>query len=80
MRDESRATGVFGTVGRASEHHRREARTETTFRQHGMASEYPRLQLWSAEEYFEGDKPDMPAMLDPYTGKLQIPDLFTTGS
>ena len=38
---------------------------------------YPRLQLWSIQEYFDGNLPMMPIMNDPYTGKPQFQsDLF----
>ena len=38
---------------------------------------YPRMQLWSIREYFDGNLPMMPIMNDPYTGKPQFqPDLF----
>lgn len=38
---------------------------------------YPRLQLWSIREYFDGNLPMMPIMNDPYTGKPQLRlDLF----
>ncbi len=33
------------------------------------AEAYPRCQMWSIEEYFEGIRPHLPAMLDPLTGK-----------
>lgn len=33
------------------------------------ASRYPRLALWSIEEYFEGRMPAMPPMCNPYTGE-----------
>lgn len=36
---------------------------------------YPRIQFWSIEEYFEGAKPDLPPLLDPYTGKRQAQDV-----
>ena len=38
---------------------------------------YPRMQLWSIREYFDGNLPMMPIMNDPYTGKPQLRlDLF----
>ena len=33
------------------------------------ASEYPRAQLWSMEDYFDNRMPMLPALADPYTGK-----------
>ena len=40
------------------------------------ATQYPRLQFWSAEEYFEGIMPQLPPMADPYTGKSVQLDMF----
>lgn len=34
-----------------------------------QASTFQRVQLWSIEEYFNGVKPNIPIMLDPYTGE-----------
>ncbi|MDD9802726.1 MAG: site-specific DNA-methyltransferase [Deltaproteobacteria bacterium] len=40
----------------------------------GSATKYPRFQVFSAEQYFAGDHPNLPPLLDPMTGKpLQIP-------
>ena len=33
---------------------------------------YPVLQLWSIEEHFDGRAPQLPVMLDPYTGKPDV--------
>ena len=33
------------------------------------ASRYPRVQLWSIRDYFEGRMPILPSLADPYTGK-----------
>lgn len=33
------------------------------------AERYPRVQLWSIADHFEGRRPRLPAMADPYTGK-----------
>ena len=41
------------------------------------ASEYPRLQFWSAEEYLKGTRPHLPSMADPYTGKAVQADMFS---
>lgn len=37
--------------------------------------QYPRVQLWSIEDYFDGVIPDLPPLLDPYTGKRQAQDV-----
>ena len=39
-------------------------------------SEYPRAQLWSIHDYFNGTQPAIPPMNDPYTGKQIEPSLF----
>lgn len=39
------------------------------------ASEFPRIQLWSIRDYFNGRLPVLPAMADPYTGKPMHPRL-----
>ena len=33
------------------------------------AGRYPRVQLWSIADFFEGRLPNLPALADPYTGK-----------
>ena len=33
------------------------------------ANEYPRVQLWSIADYFDGQRPHLPTMADPYTGR-----------
>lgn len=40
------------------------------------ASRYPKVQIWSIEDYFAGRKPDLPPLADPFTGKPMEPDLF----
>lgn len=39
-------------------------------------SSYPKLQIWSIEEYFERKKPDLPTMKNPWTGKTIGENLF----
>ena len=36
---------------------------------HVNGYQYPRMQLWSVGEYFEGRFPNLPLMNDPFTGK-----------
>ena len=36
------------------------------------AESYPRCQIWSIAEHFEGIRPHLPAMLDPLTGKPML--------
>ena len=68
MEREQAAMGLYTTVEpiRAAG-----ARTEATHR--GFltlgASQYPRAQLWSIQDYFDNRMPDLPALADPYTGK-----------
>ena len=33
------------------------------------ASRYPRVQVWSIADYFDGRFPHLPALADPFTGK-----------
>ena len=40
------------------------------------ATDYPRLQFWSVEEYLDGIRPNLPSMADPYTGKAVQTDIF----
>ena len=68
MEREQAAMGLYTTVEpiRAAG-----ARTEATHR--GFltlgATEYPRAQLWSIQDYFDNRMPLLPALADPYTGK-----------
>ena len=69
------ACGVFITVDRVRS---RAARTEAA--QLGEiavgANRHPRAQLWSIEEYFDGVRPNLPALSDPYTGRPIEPTIF----
>ena len=40
------------------------------------AGRYPRAQLWSIADHFEGRRPSLPALADPDTGRLIEPSLF----
>lgn len=42
------------------------------------ASRYPRVQLWSIADFFEGKMPSLPALADPYTGRAVQPYLQLT--
>ena len=62
------ALGCFITLDRAtSPSARREAAAMGDIEI--QASRYPRMQLWSIEEYFDSRMPDLPVMKNPYTGK-----------
>lgn len=39
-------------------------------------NQFPRMQLWSIDDFFNGRKPILPVMTDPYTGKRILPQLF----
>lgn len=39
-------------------------------------STYPKLQIWSIKEYFDGKNPDLPPMKNPWTGKEIGENLF----
>ena len=74
-RDEA-ALGCFVTLDPvASPSARREA--AAMGRLEIQASRYPRMQLWSIAEHFDGRAPRLPPMSDPYTGKPLIqPELL----
>ena len=40
------------------------------------AERYPRVQLWSIADYFEGRRPHLPVLTDPYTGKPVEPRIL----
>ena len=61
------ALGVFVTLERPPQAWAAEAAEAGRFRL--GAESYPRCQMWSIEEFFEGSRPHLPAMLDPLTGK-----------
>ena len=62
-----KALGVFITLERPPKSWAAEAARAG---KHPLGAElYPRCQLWSIEEFFEGSRPHLPAMLDPFTGK-----------
>ena len=64
---EEAACGVYITLDRAtSPRARREAAGKGTLRI--GASEFPRVQLWSIAEHFQGRQPELPVLNDPYTG------------
>ena len=70
------ACGVFITLAasQVSEPMRRDAKAQGTYRIEGSAREYPRVQFWHLDEWFDHDKdprflPDLPPMKDPFTGK-----------
>ena len=71
---EGAALGLFITLDRvASRGARAEAAGSGTI---GFGtSTYPRVQLWSVEQWFAGERPDLPAMADPYTGKPMVGSL-----
>ena len=39
------------------------------------AAEYPRVQFWSIQDYFDGRRPNLPVMADPNTGRAMQPSL-----
>lgn len=43
------------------------------------AREFPRAQLWSIEEHFENIRPDLPALVDPYTGQEMAKKVVLNG-
>ena len=73
---EDAACGVFVTVDRV-----RSAAARTEAAQMGEiavgANRHPRAQLWSIEEYFDGVRPNLPALANPYTGRPIEPTIFS---
>ena len=71
---EDAALGLYITLDRvASRSARAEAAGAGTI-QFGTST-YPKVQLWSIEQWFAGERPDLPAMADPYTGKPMVGSL-----
>ena len=68
--------GIFVTLERVKNSRARAAAQEKGTYTVG-ASRYPRLQFWSAQEYLDGVRPNLPAMADPYTGEAVQIDMFT---
>lgn len=62
-----KALGVFITLEPPPKSWKAEAAEAGRFRL--GADSYPRCQMWSIEEFFEGIRPHLPAMLDPLTGR-----------
>ena len=61
------AIGIYITLDRVtSRTARQEARAAGTVKI--GATEYPRMVLWSIEDLFEGQMPNIPVLTDPYTG------------
>ncbi len=73
---EPAACGVFITLGRVSSSQARALAAEQGVVTIG-AQRYPRVQLWSIENYFEERLPQLPALADPNTGKPMQPSLLS---
>ena len=72
---ENAAFGVYITIdGVESGQARAEARAKGTISV--GASAFPRVQLWSIRDFFEGRWPNLPTLTDPYTGKPVQPTLI----
>ena len=71
MASEEAALGIFITLHKVGGRQRRNAERELAgfgmFQQ--GASEFPRLQLWSIEEYYDDRFPYLPTLAHPITGK-----------
>ena len=72
---EGAACGVFVTLERVRSP---QARALTAERGEAVsgAGRYPRVQLWSIEELFEGRRPALPALADPQTGRPVQPRML----
>ena len=72
---EQAACGIFITVEPVSSPRARaEAAAAGTISISG--DEYPRVQLWTIHDYFEGRTPKLPMLAAPYTGEAAQPTLF----
>ena len=72
---EGAACGVFITLGRVRSPQARALAAERGEAASG-AGRYPRVQLWSIEELFEGRRPALPALADPQTGRPVQPRML----
>ncbi len=71
MASEEATLGIFITLRKVVGQQRRNADAEQADfgSLHQGVSTFPRLQLWSIEEYFEDRFPQLPILAHPYTGK-----------
>lgn len=73
MHREEAVCGVFVTTEKVD---RRKRSAYREFENMGRfeigANNFPRAQFWSIEEYFDGRFPNLPPMLNPYTGKPMV--------
>lgn len=75
LREQGATMGVFITL-------RGDPATEKWCKKHGVvkvqggATEYPRFQVWSMEDFFEGRAPQLPGLLDIFTGKTVQTEIF----
>ena len=65
---EKAALGVYVTLNPVTSQDARVAAHQARTVRVG-AEEYPRCQLWSIADHFEGRRPHLPTMTDPYNGK-----------
>ena len=72
---EGAACGVFVTLERVRSPQARALAAERGEAVSG-AGRYPRVQLWSIEELFEGRRPALPALADPQTGRPVQPRML----
>jgi len=79
LRRENAAFGVFITLEPVASASARAEASAEGFAMLG-ASRYPRAQLWSIRDYFEGRMPVLPSLADPYTGKPMQATLAMTAS
>ena len=68
------AIGLLITVDRVKNRAARAAAASAGTMSFGSSS-YPKVQMWSIEQWFEGQRPELPALADPYTGKPMMESL-----
>ena len=78
VRREEATMGLFITVDEVTS---RAARSEVAEVGNVVfgSSTYPKIQLWSIAQSFAGERPALPAMADPYTGKAMTEPLTNSG-
>ena len=76
---EEAALGVYVTLDKISSPSIRAEAAAAGTVEIGAAS-YPKVQLWSMEDYFDDRPPLLPPLADPYTGKAMAPYLRVGGT
>lgn len=76
MSRENAAIGIFITLAKVPQSRGIKAEIAQAGRMTIGTTHYPRLQLWSIEDYFDDREPKLPAMRDPFTGQAVQTSIF----